>query len=240
MDYKILEGKNCLVTGATGGIGQAVAFQLASHKSNLFLTATNPDKLHALQERLQHGQEIKVHYESGDLTNIQDVENIIATVRKNICTIDIIIHCAGRFIVKSLADSNMNDFTSTFDLFVRSAFLFAKEFSWDMKKVGWGRIVNIGSSSSYSGVSNTSIYCAAKHALLGFSRAIHDELKQYNIRTFSISPSGTKTRMGKLIPNQNYDTFLEPQEIAEYVAFVICYNGTMITDELRLNRLIMG
>jgi NAD(P)-dependent dehydrogenase (short-subunit alcohol dehydrogenase family) len=134
----------------------------------------------------------------------------------------------------------MNDFTSTFDLFVRSAFLFAKEFSWDMKKVGWGRIVNIGSSSSYSGVSNTSIYCAAKHALLGFSRAIHDELKQYNIRTFSISPSGTKTRMGKLIPNQNYDTFLEPQEIAEYVAFVICYNGTMITDELRLNRLIMG
>jgi len=239
MDYKILEGKNCLVTGATGGIGQAVAFQLASHKSNLFLTATDPDKLHDLQERLKQEQEIKVHYESGDLTKTQDIENVITAVRKNICTIDIIIHCAGKFIVKSLADSNVKDFASTFDLTVRSAFLFVKEFSWDMKKAGWGRIVNIGSSSSYSGVRNTSIYCAAKHALLGFSRALHDELKQYNVRAFFISPSGTKTRMGKLIPNQNYDTFLEPQEIAEYVAFVICYNGAMITEELRLNRFIM-
>ena len=51
----------------------------------------------------------------------------------------------------------------------------------DMVKSKWGRIVNIGSSSAYFGHGETSLYCASKHALLGFSRSIHDELKQFNL-----------------------------------------------------------
>jgi len=239
MDYKILSGKNCFITGATGGIGKAIVWQLATHKCNLFLTSTKADRLNNLKQELERKLGVTVFYKSGDLTKVQDIEDIIASVRKNMGTIDILVNCAGNYIVKSLADSNLNDFTSTFDLIVRSTFIFAKDFSQDMKKNGWGRIVNITSSSAYSGFKNTSLYCAAKHALLGFSRALHDELKEYNVRTFSISPNGTKTEMGKLIQNQEYDTFLEPEEIAEYVSFVISYNGAMVSNEIRLNRMIV-
>jgi len=237
MNYKILEGKNCLITGATGGIGEAICVQLAEHKSNLFLTSTSPAKLQSLQERLKNEREIKVYYKDGDLTNIYDIDNMIRDVRDKLGTIDVIVNCAGNFIVKSLKESSLEDFTLTFDLIVRSAFLVIKGFSQDMKKSGWGRIVNIGSSSSYTGCRNTSIYCGAKHALLGLSRALHDELKEFNIRTFCISPSGTKTKMGKLIPDQNYDTLLDPKEIAEYVSYIICYDGSLITEEVRLNRI---
>ena len=83
------------------------------------------------------------------------------------------------------------------------------------------------------------LYCASKHALLGFSRALHDELKKYNIRTYCVSPSGVKTEMGKLIKNQNFDTFIDPREIAEYVVFICSFDGEMISDEIRLNRMVI-
>ena len=81
----------------------------------------------------------------------------------------------------------------------------------------WWRIVNIGSSSSYNGFKNTSIYCSSKHALLGLSRSLHDELKEHNIRTFCVSPGSIKTSMGKRVIGQNYDTFMDPKEIAEWL-----------------------
>ncbi len=76
-----------------------------------------------------------------------------------------------------------------------------------MVKNKWGRIVNVGSSSAYSGFRETSIYCASKHAILGLSRAIYNELKDYNVRTFCISPGSIKTEMGKQVKNQKFDTF---------------------------------
>jgi NAD(P)-dependent dehydrogenase (short-subunit alcohol dehydrogenase family) len=109
-----------------------------------------------------------------------------------------------------------------------------------MKKSRWGRIVNIGSSSSYGGSANTAVYCMTKHGLLGFTRALSEELKSYNIRVYCISPSGTKTKMGKDIIGQDYDSFLNPREIAEFISFVISFDGEMITDEVRLNRLFTG
>jgi 3-oxoacyl-[acyl-carrier protein] reductase len=108
-----------------------------------------------------------------------------------------------------------------------------------MIKSRWGRIINIGSSSAYAGSQETSLYCASKHALLGFSRALHDELKKNNIRTYCVSPSGAKTEMGKLIKNQNFETFIDPKEIAEYVAFICSFDGEMISDEIRLNRMVI-
>ena len=108
-----------------------------------------------------------------------------------------------------------------------------------MIKSGWGRIVNFGSSSAYTGTRKTSLYCASKHAILGFSRALHEELKEYNIRTFCVSPAGVKTKMGKLIENHNFNTFLNPKEIVEYVAFICSFDNEMISEEIRLNRIVI-
>jgi hypothetical protein len=54
-----------------------------------------------------------------------------------------------------------------------------------------------------------------------------------------VSPSGAKTEMGKLIKNQNFDTFIDPKEIAEYVVFICSFDGEMISDEIRLNRMVI-
>ena len=239
MKYEILENRNCFITGATGGLGRCIAMKLAEIKCNLFLTSTSTSKLKSLKEEIEslYYKKIKIYYEYGDLNEIQDINKIIKMVRKKIHTVDILVNCAGSFVVKSLFDSNLDDLETTLNLNFRAPFIFCKEFSEDMIKRRWGRIVNIGSSSAYVGSKETLLYCASKHALLGFSRALHDELKKYNIRTYCVSPSGAKTEMGKLIRNQNFDTFIDPIEISEYVAFICSFDGKMISDEIRLNRM---
>jgi 3-oxoacyl-[acyl-carrier protein] reductase len=239
--YEILENRNCFITGATGGLGRCIAMKMAEKKCNLFLTSTNIIKLENLKKEIeyQYGCGNKIYYGLGDLNKNNDVNKIIAMARESIGAIDILVNCAGLFVVKPIFDSNIDDYDKTMNLNIRAPFMFCREFSQDMIKNRWGRIINIGSSSAYVGSRDTSLYCASKHALLGFSRALHDELKKNGIRTFCVSPSGLKTEMGKLIRNQNYDTFLNPDEVAEYVAFICSFDGEMISDEVRLNRMVI-
>lgn len=241
MKYEILDNRNCFITGATGGIGRCIAIKMAENKCNLFLTSTNVTKLMNLRNEIEslYGEKKKVYYQHGDLNKIQDINKIITSVKEKLHTVDILVNCAGLFVVKFLSDLSLDDFNATFNLNVRAPFIFCKEFSGHMIKRRWGRIINIGSSSAYVGSKETSLYCASKHALLGFSRAIQYELKENNIRTYCVSPSGSKTQMGELIKNQNFDSFINPIEIAEYVAFICSFDGEMISDEIRLNRMVI-
>lgn len=241
MKFKLFENKNCFITGATGGIGKQIALQMATNGCNLFLTSTNSAKLKSLKEELEASQDKKrnIFYQAGDLNKIQDINEIIATTREKMSNIDILINCAGIFVVKNLSESSLEDFETSFNLNVRAAFIFCKEFSKDMVKSKWGRIINIGSSSAYAGYKKTSLYCATKHALLGFSRALHKELKEHNIKTFCVSPGAVKTRMGKLIENQNFDTFIDPKELAEYITFVASFDQGMVSEEIKLNRVVI-
>jgi short-subunit dehydrogenase len=232
-----LIGKKCFITGATGGIGKQISIELAKNSCELFLTSTNKENLKKLEkELLKINDKIKIHSIHGDLSKKQDIKKIIKNVRNTIKKIDILINNAGVFPVKFLEDSKIEDFEKCFDINVKAPFILSKEFSKDMKKNQWGRIVNIGSSSSYNGFKENSIYCASKHALLGFSRSLFEELKEHNIRCTCISPGSVKTKMGKKVKNQNYDTFLDPKQIAEMVITTISLDNEMIVPELRLHR----
>jgi len=152
---------------------------------------------------------------------------------------DIVINSAGLFPNMELKDATDQDFQDTFDINFRSAFVFCREFSGNMVKQAWGRMINIGSSSSYNGFRGTSLYCASKHAILGFSRSIHDELKQYNVRTYCISPSSTQSKMGMATKGQDYSTFLDPDDVAEYVIFAMSFDSNIMSEEIFLKRMII-
>ena len=234
-----LNAKNCLLTGATGGLGKELATKLVEYGCNIFLTASNEKKLNELVSLLQKQTEnkVEIYHKSADLSKLGDVKNLIKYVKKKFNSIDILINCAGIFQVNFLKDTSLDDFEKSLNVNMKAPFLLCKEFSQNMIKKRWGRIVNIGSSSSYNGYKKTSIYCATKHALLGFSRSLVDELKKYNVRTFCISPGSIKTNMAKKLVEQNFNTFLDPKEVADAILFVISYDKEMIIDELRLNRM---
>ena len=236
---KISDRKNCLITGATGGLGKEIAKQLLINNCNLFLTAKNEKRLQKLKNELEtyNHNKCKISYRSGNLSNLNHIKQIISKVRKDFGSIDILINCAGIFVSKPISTSTLEDFQKVYDVNIRAPFLFCKEFSKDMIKKRWGRIINMGSSSSYSGFKNGSIYCSSKHAILGLSRALFNELKSYNIRTFCISPGSIKTKMGKLSKDQDFSTFLDPSEIAKYIEFVIKFDKELVSEEIRLNRI---
>ena len=182
-----------------------------------------------------------------DIREIGDFNSGAANVFRNVGSragvavgsIDIIINSAGIFPNMSLFDIQDKDYDDVMDVNFRAAFIFIREFSKDMVKGEWGRIVNIGSSSAYIGHGETSLYCASKHALLGLSRSIHDELKQYNVRTFCISPSSTQSKIGLATKNQDFSTFLDPSDVAKYVVFAISHNSNIVSEEILLKRMII-
>ena len=234
----ILKGKNCFISGATGGLGKSIATELVLNQCNLFLTSTKKTKLKKLKKELSAvNSDIIINYDVCDLRKLNDVKKIIKKFRSTMGNCDILINCAGILPIKSLSKTLVSDYDSCFNVNVKAPFLLSKEFSNDMKKKKWGRIVNIGSSSSYDGFSETSIYSASKHAILGFSRSIQKELKAYGIRTYCISPGSIKTKMGKQIKGQNYSTFINPKEIAEAILNLIQFDKEMMIPEIRLDRI---
>ena len=235
--YEVLRGKNVFLSGATGGIGSKLAFELAKTKCNLFLTGQNKEKLNQLESEFSQFNEIKVHCRAANLEKQTDVSFLIDEAKRTLGSVDILINCAGIFIVKPLIETTFEEYERCLNVNLRAPFLFTKEFSKEMIENKWGRVINIGSSSSYSGFKNTSLYCASKHALLGLSRSLHNELKESNIRTYCFSPGSVKTEMGKKVKNQNFDTFIDPEELAKYVVYTIGYDSNMISEEIRLNRI---
>jgi len=244
IENNILKNKNCLITGATGGLGKEIAIELAKKGVNLFLTSKK-ENLQKLQlEIKKNNNQILVEYQCVDLRCDDGVKTLVENIHKKFSRIDILINCAGENHRKPLSESTMEEFDSCMNLNVRAPFVLSKEFSKDMIKNKWGRIVNIASSSAHNGFKNAAIYCASKHALLGLSRTLFAELKNQNVRTFCISPGSMKTRMAKedegLLAEQDYNTFMEPNEVAEFIIKIISYDNEMVSQEINLSRLIIN
>ena len=241
---KIFEGKRCIITGATGGLGKQIAKEFAQAGCNLFLTSRSNEKLEVLKNELKiENQEIEIFYSSSDLTKNESIINLIKIIREKFSSIDILINCAGNFPVKSLSESTIEEYDSCMNLNVRAPFVLSKEFSKDMIKNKWGRIVNIASSGAYNGLKNTVIYRSSKHALLGLSRSLTNELKEFNVRTYCFSPGPMKTEMGKEIinkenHNERFETFMQTNEIAEFLIFAISFENNLISPEIRVGRII--
>ena len=239
--HNILKDKNCLITGATGGLGREIAIEFAKKGCNLFLTAKEENLGQLSSEIEKINSNISILYQLTDLRNDDEINSLVNKIHKEFNQIDILVNCAGENHRKSIVDSTIEEYDSCMNLNVRAPFILSKEFSKDMVKNGWGRIVNIASSSAHNGFKNAAIYCSSKHALLGLSRTLFAELKEHDIRTFCVSPGSMKTRMARedkgLLAEHDYDTFMEPSEVAEFITKIISYNNEMISQEINLTRL---
>jgi len=233
MDSRALAGKRCLVTGASRGLGYEIARSLVSVGVELLLTAKNERVL------AQVASEFGAKYIVADLSSADDVERLAYESKAKLGGVDVLINSAGVFPVASVVDSDTGDFDFCMAVNVRAPFQLSRSFLPAMLQNRWGRIVNIGSSSAYAGFRNTSIYCASKHALLGISRALHDEVRGSNVRVMCISPGSIKTDMGHQVNGQDFETFLEPKEVANFVVNALAMDGSMIIDEVRLNRVVI-
>jgi len=238
MRDSVLRGKNCLITGATGGLGKELCRQLIQKECNLFLTSRNERDLKILQKDLcQINKKLDVFFYKADLRNSKEIAKLVVVVKSKMKSVDVLINCAGVFHHDHIQKSAVEDFDESINVNVKAPFILSKSFVNDMIKREWGRIVNICSSSSHTGFANSSIYCSSKHALLGLSRALYEELRTKHIRVYSFSPGSIKTKMGKKIKNQNYESFMSAEEVSKFIVFSISFDSELITNEVKMSRI---
>jgi len=225
--------KTVMITGASGGLGAAIARRFAHEKSNLALVGRNGDILNTVSSGiLSEHPDIAIENYTVDF---RDHKDTLAFLENDI-RVDVLVNCAGVFPLKNLEASTNDDYEECFDVNVRAPFLLVNKFCKGMKHRRWGRVVNVCSSSSYSGSAESGLYCSSKHALLGLSRSQYLELKPHNIRVFSVSPGSIQTAMGATDFRQNFSTFVRPEEVADYIVYMTNFDKEMISEEVRLNR----
>tara|TARA_R110000824_G_scaffold347711_1_gene534450 strand:- start:4210 stop:4932 length:723 start_codon:yes stop_codon:yes gene_type:complete len=235
----ILQNKNVLVTGATGGLGTALAKAYLKKGCNLFLTGRSNNKLQLLCNDLQlDNVDAKIMFSACDLRDYDDIMWFTRKVKQSFNQIDILVNCAGIFQIKNLQEINIQEYNECMHVNLTAPVILIKEFSKEMIKNQWGRIINIASSSAYGASPGTSVYSASKHALLGLSRSLYKEFKNFGVRVICVSPGTIKTPMGAEVTKlgQDYDTFMDADEVAEYVVYNTAFDGNLISEEIRLNR----
>lgn len=238
----MLKDKKVFISGASGAIGFSIAEVLLSNSvaSDIFLTGRSEKLLDQSTNNLKTKfPEIRVFSKSADLSNYDQIINVINYVKEKLEHVDILVNCAGIFNVKNLTLESYEDISEIFHINLFAPIIFSKEFSKSMIQNQWGKIINIGSSSCYTGYKNTSLYCSTKHGLLGFSKSLHDELKDKNISVSCISPSSTKSRIGDTTPLQDKDTFLDPQDVAKVVYDILSLSDGACIEELLIKRRII-
>ena len=242
MHNDVLVNKNCLITGATGGIGKQLAFIFAESGVNLFLTSTNTKSLQTLKSSIKKKfPKSTIHTCAADLRKSSDFTKLVGSVRSSFGKIDILINNAGFYRDNSLVKTSLDEFDKTFSINVRAPFVLSHEFAKDMIKKKWGRIVNIGSSSAYVGQPDHPAYASSKYALLGLSKSMTKDLRRFNVRVFFIAPGPVKTKMAarwaKASKNQNYETFIDPKEFSIFVRDLIKLDSNMFIEEVRICRM---
>lgn len=194
MVTKPLEGRVALITGASRGLGRAMAVALAHGGAKLALVARDEDKLkETAAEVTAAGSEARVFI--ADVAREADVERLKHEVSQAFGHVDILINNAGMNHRKNLVDFTLDEWQRVMDTNVTSVFLMCRAFIPMMKGRGYGRIINMTSIMAHVSLPGRTVYSTTKTALLGLTRALAQEVAADGITVVGISPGPFGTDM---------------------------------------------
>ena len=233
-----MSGKKCLVTGASRGIGKAIVKRLLEAGSIVVASASSAKGLSAFKSEFsEFGENLFVI--RADLSLQTEVELLCESVTTVLGAIDVLINNAGILCLESLQNSSEERLRKSFEVNFFSAFALSRYFSQAMVSNKQGSIINMCSSSAYTGggAPEHCIYASTKHALLGLTRALDEELRHHNIRVGSISPAGVATEMMSGRQDLDHTSFMTADDVAKSVMHILEADGPGIVYEMRMWRM---
>lgn len=192
-DLFSLSGRTALVTGASRGLGRAIALGFARAGANLILAARDTAKLEQVAREVEAaGGKAQISaFELADLAAVESsIKDLVARNR-----IDILVNNGAISGWSALETSTLADWQRMFDVNVSSMYLLCREASRGMVANKWGRIINFASYVSQTGRPNLSAYTASKHAVLGLTKAIAADLAPHGVTCNAIAPGFFDTDM---------------------------------------------
>lgn len=229
-----LKGKKCLITGASRGIGLAIAKRLAEEEMVLCLCASESESFDKIRSGFNAGTTFFIY---GDLLKKKTPAKIVGRAVDLMGGLDIVINNAGMAFAKPVSETDVDDWDMVMKLNARAPFLICKESIEHLKKSKTPTIINISSVVGINGYKNQSAYSASKHALMGFTRAMAKEVHKDGIRVHTIAPGGVATEMVLgTRPDLNSSELIKPEEIADTVWFVLAHRGNAVIEEINIRR----
>jgi NADP-dependent 3-hydroxy acid dehydrogenase YdfG len=189
-----IEGKVVVITGASSGLGEAAARQLARHGAKLVLGARRLERLQALAKELSLGTDAAVRT---DVTQYAQVENLVDRAVQSYRRIDVIINNAGLMAHSLLERAKIEDWDRMIDVNIKGVLYGIAAALPHMKAQKSGHIINVSSVAGHRVGPGSSVYSATKHAVRVISEGLRQEVKPYNIRTTVISPGAVATELPK-------------------------------------------
>ena len=243
---KLLEGKVAIVTGAGRGIGRAIALALARQGADVALAARTEADLMAVKAEIEHiartvGGQQRALVVPTDVADECAVRNLVAATHEAFGRLDIVINNAGAAVKAPLAGTSTEDWDRLMAVNARGPFLVCREAIPLMRAVGSGFIVNVASVVGVKGYADQAAYSASKHALVGMTEALAQEVKPFGIRVHLICPGGVATDMVKhMRPDIDAADLIAPEEVAEIVLFLLTQRGNAVIDQVNVRRAASG
>ncbi len=183
-----IEGKVAIVTGASGGLGEAIARDFADEGAKVVLASRNIEKLESIAKDIRSGGN-KAMAVQVDVSKSDEVQAMVDETMKEFGTIDILVNNAALAMLKNLVDTTEEEWDQILDTNLKGTFLCCKMVSKEMIKNRRGRIVNVNSSYGFIGVSQRTPYAASKGGMAQLTRSLAIELARYNINVNGLAPS---------------------------------------------------
>ena len=227
---------NILITGASSGIGEAIALEMAKDKHNFYLLGRNEQRLNLVKEKVNNlGGNAFIGV--GNVSIPEEVENNYTTAVEKIGPIDVLIANAGVGFFNNLENISVEEFDLMMNTNVKGVFLWLRQVVPDMKKRNTGQIIIMSSNAGFNAYKRGGIYCASKHAIQAMMGSLRLELADTRVKIASINPGSVDTPWFDKKPNSSSidrTKMLSAQDVAKSARLIITQSETSNIDHVLL------
>lgn len=238
---KLLENKTALITGASRGIGEAIAIKFAEAGANIAFTYLSSEaKALALEEKL-NGFGIKAKGYKSNAGNYAEAEQLINDVMADFNALDVVVNNAGITKDNLMLRMSEQDWDSVIDINLKSVFNLTKFAIKPMMKARKGSIINVSSIVGLIGQAGQANYAASKAGIIGFTKSIAKEVGSRNIRCNAIAPGFIETDMTSELPEELKQTYFKSiplgrfgkgNEVADVALFLASDMSSYVTGQV--------
>jgi 3-oxoacyl-[acyl-carrier protein] reductase len=216
---KPLEGKVALITGASRGIGLAIARCVAGLGAKLALCARDPKRLEAAAAGLQQPG-ATVLAVPADVRGANEIASLVRQTEQSLGPVDVLVNNAGIGYFAPVQEASEANWDSVLDTNLKAVFLLSRAVVPGMIRRRAGHIINIGSLAGKSAFAGGAIYCASKWGLLGLTQCMAEDLRAHGIRVSAVLPGSVATDFS---PHAGKDTsrMLQPEDVAHAVESIL-------------------
>lgn len=237
----MLSGKCAIITGASRGIGKAIALKLASLGANIVLNYRSSEKEAIEVENKIKEMGVEALSIKGDISKLEEVENLVMKAKEKFGTIDIMVNNAGITKDTLLLRMKEEDFDSVIDINLKGVFNCMKAITPIMIRQKHGKIINLSSVVGISGNAGQVNYAASKAGVIGMTKSLAKEVGSRGINVNAVAPGFIETDMTNELgekfkeeakKNIPLKRFGEPEDVAEVVAFLASESSNYVTGQV--------